>query len=156
MAMTYENNATWTQEISKLIEKTSTFIEQEKIRLAQVDKEIKAVEEQSRKTGRERINEMTDEVRGLLNYDENLPLEDILAHQAQVLDSVFRRLVYDGDVFYQGYKNEAKPQIYNAAFRAQSQFCNTIKTIKTLKEKDKVKKAVLKRYEQTNGLQGNE
>lgn len=51
-----------------------------------------------------------------------------LHHQMDMLDAMFTYLLINAD-----YKRET-PQSYNAALRAQKQFCDTMKTMATLKK----------------------
>lgn len=84
------------------------------------------------------IRALVGELRTALDYNPDDDQTTLLRHQARALDSAFRRLLADGDRLYEGSeKCEFEPMKYAAAFKAQEQFCRTVKALNALKPKKK-------------------
>ena len=69
------------------------------------------------------IRPIIDDLRAALDYDDDADLEDILEHQARVMNKSFRRLILDADTTYENADRcNAKPAVYACAFKAQDLF----------------------------------
>ena len=101
------------------------------------------------------IQTMIADMRAALEDTQSDDYDVILSNQAKALDIAFRRLLCDADDL-SAPACDFIPMKYAAAFKAQEQFCRTLRTLNHLKRNEKPKKRVLKRNERTEGFPPHE
>jgi hypothetical protein len=84
---------------------------------------------------------LVEELRQALTYSKDEDLTTKLEHQANALDSAFRRLLSNADTTFENNTGcEAAYTQYAVAFKAQDLFCRTARALNILKEKQNSKK----------------